>query len=108
VQLAANADYLYLNRARYMLRGVLPLNGDSLEAKEPYLAAYDEIFIGFGNNVPNIFDQNRAYAALGYKPNRESAVEIGYLYQAVQQRNRTIFQHNHTLQFGLFYNFDFR
>jgi hypothetical protein len=107
VELPGSSECIYLNRARYMLRGVFPLAGRTLEAKEPYLAAYDEIFVGFGNNVPNNFDQNRLYSAVGYKLNREGALEVGYLYQVVQQRNRRVFEHNHTLQIGLTYNLDF-
>ncbi|WP_155800832.1 DUF2490 domain-containing protein [Pontibacter sp. BAB1700] len=98
----------YLNRARYMLKATLPLIGTSIEAGEPFLAAYDEIFVGFGNNIQrNIFDQNRAYAALGYKFSNAATLELGYLNQIVQKANGTVFEHNHTLQVSLFYNLDF-
>jgi opacity protein-like surface antigen len=107
-KLAGTSSYLYLNRMRYMLRGTVPLKGRTVQPREPYFSAYDEIFVGFGNNVPNVFDQNRASAGLGYKLSREAAVEADYMYQITQQRNRTVFQHNHTLVIGLQYNFDFR
>ncbi len=107
-ELAGTSNYLYLNRMRYMLRGTVPLQGPTLESRELYFSAYEEIFIGFGNNVPNIFDQNRAYAGLGYKLSKEASIEAGYMYQITQQRNRTVFQHNHTLVIGCSYNFDFR
>ncbi|SIT93782.1 DUF2490 domain-containing protein [Pontibacter indicus] len=98
----------YLNRARYMLKATLPLIGNSIEAGEPFLAAYDEIFIGFGHNIQrNIFDQNRAYAALGYKINDAATLELGYLNQIVQKASGTVFEHNHTLQLSFFYNLDF-
>ena len=109
VQSPVTSDYTYLNRARYMLRATLPLIGTSTEAKEPYLAAYDEIFVGFGNNIQrNIFDQNRAYLALGYKISDAASVEVGYLNHIVQKASGNIFEHNHTLQVGLTYNIDFR
>ncbi|MEJ8801545.1 DUF2490 domain-containing protein [Pontibacter sp. H249] len=109
VQSPVTSDYTYLNRARYMLRATLPLVGSTTEAKEPYLAAYDEIFVGFGNNIQrNIFDQNRAYLALGYKINDAASVEVGYLNHIVQKANGVVFEHNHTLQVGLTYNIDFR
>lgn len=109
VQSPVTSDYTYLNRARYMLRVTLPLIGSTTEAKEPYLAAYNEIFIGFGNKIQrNIFDQNRAYLALGYKINDAAAVEMGYLNHIVQKPNGIVFEHNHTLQAGLTYNIDFR
>jgi hypothetical protein len=102
------SQYLYFNRVHYMLRGTLPLKGHALDPREPYISAYDTIYIGFGNNVPNIFDQNRLYAGLGYKLNREASLEAGYLYQISEQRNQSAFQHNHIVQIGFSYNFDFR
>lgn len=108
VQPAGTDAYTYLNRSRYMLKAVLPLSGSTLEAKELFLAAYDEIFVGFGENVQrNVFDQNRLYAALGYKINDGGSVELGYLSQIVQKANGVVFEHNHTLQVSLFYNLDF-
>ena len=109
VQSPVTEDFTYLNRARYFLKATLPLAGSSLEAKEPYLAVYDEIFVGFGENIrKNIFDQNRAYVALGYKFSDAASAEVGYLNQIVQKANGVVFERNHTLQVGLFYNLDFR
>ncbi|WP_187262461.1 DUF2490 domain-containing protein [Pontibacter beigongshangensis] len=108
VQAAGTDAYTYLNRSRYLLKAVLPLSGPTLDAKEFFLAAYDEIFVGFGENVQrNIFDQNRLYAALGYKLNDAGSVELGYLNQIVQKPSGVVFEHNHTLQVSLFYNLDF-
>jgi hypothetical protein len=102
------AESTYLNRARYMLKATLPLLGPSIDAREPFLALYNEVFVGFGNKVQrNIFDQNRAYAALGYKFNNAATLELGYLNQIVQKPNGTVFEHNHTVQVSLFYNLDF-
>lgn len=98
-------DYTYLNRARYMLKATLPLAGNTLEAKELFLAAYDEVFVGFGKNIQrNIFDQNRAYVALGFKINNTASLELGYLNQLVQKANGVVFEHNHTLQVSFFHN----
>ncbi len=50
------------------------------------MAAYDEVFINFGKGVRyNLFDQNRAYAALGFHLGKVGKVECGFLYQVVQQ-----------------------
>ncbi|WP_299755423.1 DUF2490 domain-containing protein [uncultured Pontibacter sp.] len=101
-------DYTYLNRARYMLKAILPLAGPTLEPKELFLAAYDEVFVGFGKNVKqNIFDQNRAYIALGYKISDAASLEVGYLNQIVQKSNGVVFEHNHTLQFGFSHTLNF-
>jgi hypothetical protein len=102
-------DYTYLNRTRYQLRVAVPLFGPKIVPRMPYIAAYDEIFIGFGRNVAhNIFDQNRLYGALGYQVRKGVNIEGGYLYQVVQQRNGQVFEHNHTLQLGVTLNLDWR
>ncbi|GAA4369184.1 DUF2490 domain-containing protein [Hymenobacter saemangeumensis] len=111
IQRPQETDFTYTNRARYQIRAVLPLAGpmESLRPGTPYLAAYDEIFVNFGRNVAqNIFDQNRAYGALGYQFTRATAVEVGYLHQLVAQGNGLVFEHNHTLQLSLTFNPDFR
>ena len=101
-------DYTYLNRARYMIKATLPLAGKTLEASELFLAAYDEVFVGFGKNIKqNIFDQNRAYVALGYIISNSSTLELGYLNQIVQKTNGVVFEHNHTLQISFFHNLNF-
>ena len=105
---AGASDYTYLNRARYMLKATLPLLGPTLEVNEPFLAVYDEVMIGFGKNIrKNIFDQNRAYAALGYKLSNTASLELGYLNQIVQKASGDVFEHNHTLQVTLFHNLNF-
>lgn len=90
----------YENRFRYMLRTNFPLPfGD----RKYYLGLYDEILYNFGHDVAfNVFDQNRAYVALGRPIARDTRLEIGFLEQTIQQRNGRIFEHNHTLQVGIF------
>ncbi|MBK8087440.1 MAG: DUF2490 domain-containing protein [Chitinophagaceae bacterium] len=92
-------QWMFMNRARYMLRLQQSLKGKTLEDKEPYIAAYDEILIGFGKNVnENIFDQNRFGLLLGYRFNPVCRIEGGYLSQVVQLSRevsgRNVFQHN--------------
>ena len=98
-ELIVEDDYLFLNRLRYMFRIQMPLSGNEIANKTPYIAAYNEIFIGFGKNVnENIFDQNRIGLLLGYKFNSNVRIEGGYINQRVQlgreidQRN--VFQNN--------------
>ena len=87
------------NRFRYQFRLTHPLRG-------PWgVALYDEIFLNFGRNVAaNVFDQNRAYAAVTRSLGKSKAnrLEVGYLNQIVQQRNGRIFENNHTLQVAIF------
>lgn len=87
----------YENRFRYMFRMMRPLKG-------PWgVALYDEFFLNFGRNVAaNVFDQNRAYAAVTHSIGKASRIEVGYLNQVVQQRNGRIFENNHTLQVAIY------
>lgn len=98
-----------LHRARYQVRATLPLNKPKMEADALYLFGFDEIFIGFGENVAaNIFDQNRLGGGLGFKFNRGTALETGYMSQIVQQRNGRVFEYNKTLTVALTANLDRR
>ncbi|ERM81807.1 hypothetical protein P872_07755 [Rhodonellum psychrophilum GCM71 = DSM 17998] len=92
-------DYNFVNRIRYMARIQIPLVGPTLEDKEPYLAAYDEVMIGFGKYVnQNIFDQNRIGLLAGYQFSKSLRIEGGYLNQTAQFGRlidgKSVFQHN--------------
>ena len=97
---ATKADEMvYYNRLRYMFRTDIPLKGGSLDNKEPYLAAYDEIMIGFGKNInQNVFDQNRLGILVGYKISSTARIEGGYFNQILQfgrlVNGENLFQHN--------------
>jgi hypothetical protein len=89
----------FVNRIRYMFRMQLPLQKKVTLHHAPYLAVYDEIFIGFGKNVgENIFDQNRIGFLFGFKFNNLIKIEGGYLSQIVQLgrevNNKNVFQYN--------------
>ena len=102
-------EWLFMNRARYMLRLQQSLKGKTLEDKEPYVAAYDEIFVGFGKNVnENIFDQNRLGLLLGYRFSPVFRLEAGYISQIAQLAReiggRNVFQHNNGFIINSFFN----
>ena len=103
-------EFPLLNRLRYMARFQIPLKGKVIEDKTPYLALYDEIFVGFGKNVnENIFDQNRLGVLLGYRFNRHFRLEAGYLNQIVQLgrevKGSNVFQFNNGLIVNSVFNF---
>ena len=78
-------SYTYMNRFRHMLRAQMPLQGPTLDNREFYAAASDEVFIGFGKNVQeNIFDQNRLYLLAGYQFSKHFRLEGGYFQQVLQ------------------------
>jgi len=96
----ARTAWRYENRFRYMLRTNIPLK---FAGGKYYVGLYDEILYNFGKNVAkNVFDQNRAYAALGRTLGHETKLEVGYLEQTVQHRDGIVFEHNHTLQIAIY------
>ena len=104
-------EYLFANRLRYLFKIQIPLKGKTLVDKTPYLAVYDEIFIGFGENVnENVFDQNRLGLVLGYRFNKAFRMEAGYLNQILQLgrevTGRNVFQNNNGLIINTVLNFD--
>lgn len=104
-------EFPLLHRARYMLRVQTPLIGKELKNKTPYLAVYDELFIGFGENVQaNVFDQNRLGILLGMNWDKNLRLEAGYLNQILQFgrqiNSQNVFQYNHGLIVNLYINID--
>jgi Protein of unknown function (DUF2490) len=104
-------QYPLLHRVRYMIRLQISLKGTTIGDKSPYLAAYDEVLIGFGRNVnANVFDQNRIGVLLGYRFNKQVRVEAGYLNQIIQfgrlVDGKNVFQHNHGLIVSGIFGFD--
>jgi hypothetical protein len=104
-------EFPLLNRARYMMRLQIPLKGREIKDKTPYLAFYDEIFIGFGKNVnANVFDQNRIGILLGYRANKNLRIEGGYLNQTLQFgrqiNHQDVFQMNNGLIINANFNID--
>ncbi|HRA60376.1 MAG TPA: DUF2490 domain-containing protein [Bacteroidia bacterium] len=95
-------EFPLLNRVRYMCRFQVPLKGREITDKTPYVAVYDELFIGFGKNVnANIFDQNRIGVLLGFRFNKNVRIEAGYLNQTLQFgrqiTGQNVFQYNNGL-----------
>ena len=85
-----------------MIKLQLPFKGTEIKDHTPYLSLYDEIFIGFGENVNvNVFDQNRIGVLLVYRFNKNLRNEGGYLNQTLQYgrqiNGQHVFQYNHGL-----------
>jgi len=80
-------------RYRYNLFINVPLNKKNLEKKAIYLALYNEIFINGqreineGNSV-EIFDRNRAYAAIGYVIKNGLNVQLGVMNQTTDNQGK--------------------
>ena len=84
------ADDVFSQRFRYFFRFVLPL----LDTKEtftkgPFAALQNELFFNIQNKDKlngKLFDQNRAYGAIGYRFSKSFDLEAGYLNQFVNGR----------------------
>lgn len=98
-QSSESDSWTFVNRFRYMARIQRSLKGKTIDDKTPYAAAYNEIFIGFGQNVnQNIFDQNRLGILLGWRFSKQLRIEGGYFNQLLQLprrvNNLNVIQHN--------------
>lgn len=96
--ISAASKNIYLDRLRYRLLLNIPINNAGLIDNTLFLSFYDEIFL---NVTEAPFDQNRLYAALGYKFNKALSVQTGYL------RHRLGALNLDRLQLGVFFNTDF-
>ena len=110
-QFTKEDDFIFSNRFRYMFRMQMPLKGKKIGDKTPYVAVYDEVFVGFGKNVnENVFDQNRIGVLAGYRFNQTLRVEGGVLNQIVQLGRevdgRNVFQYNNGVIINCLFNFD--
>lgn len=104
-------QYPLLHRLRYMFRMQVPLKGKEIKDKTPYLAAYNEVLIGFGKYVnANVFDQNRLGILLGYRFSKSFRLEGGYLNQIIQfgrqVDGKNVFQNNKGFVLNTNFTFD--
>ena len=96
-----------------MIRLQVPLRGKEIKDKTPYVAAYDEVLIGFGKNVnANVFDQNRIGILIGYRFNKNVRIEAGYLNQTLQLgrlvNGKNVFQNNNGIIINTNFNIDMK
>lgn len=99
-------QYSFANRARYQLRLQYSFRKSLSVRKYPFIAAYDEVLVSFGKSIKNKnFDQNRIGFLAGYKFNKSSQLEIGYIYikQQLQRKyqDKDIMLHNNVFQLNL-------
>ncbi|MES2589250.1 MAG: DUF2490 domain-containing protein [Bacteroidota bacterium] len=99
----------FRQRVRYRFMATIPLSRKEMADNTLFLSLYDEVFIGFGKGIgKNVLDQNRISASLGWRFNKNFNVQLGYLNQYMIKTDGIKQERNHTLQFGITYNLDFR
>jgi hypothetical protein len=79
------AKDFFAQRFRYFFRLIIPLKKElKTFEKGAYLALQNEVFLNLQNKDElnkHVFDQNRAYGALGYRIDKKIDIEAGYLNQ---------------------------
>lgn len=101
-------DALFLNRIRYRAMVMVPLSRKEMKDNTLFLNVNDELFIGIGKGIAkNPLDQNRFIAALGWRFNAQTNVQVGYLNQFVIKPNATQMERNHTLWVSMVLILDF-
>ncbi|WP_133272316.1 DUF2490 domain-containing protein [Hymenobacter radiodurans] len=108
------ANWEYQNRARYQVAGEIPLQGPTIDDGELYFTFFDELFIGFGQNVGrNVFNQNRISGGLGYQIRDNWKLELNYLNQWTQHAEpapntqQSVFENNNGFRLNVVYDLDF-
>lgn len=104
-QTATQPD-VFSQRFRYFVRGVIPLNNKPVFTQGTFVALQNEAFANVQNKDKvnkHTLDQNRAYAAFGYRLNKMIDVEAGYLNQYIKQAEA--YTINHVMQVALYTRF---
>ena len=103
-----HSEWKLKQRARYRFMVTMPISNPKMMDNTWFVSAYDEVFLGFGKGIAkNIMEQNRLYAAVGYRFNKNVNVQGGYLNQFIQKGDGIHAENNHNLQLSLTYNLDF-
>lgn len=100
-------DDLFSQRFRYFFRLVQPLQKqEGAFTKGVFAALQNELFFNLKNKEQlngSLFDQNRAYLAVGYRFSKAFDVEAGYLNQTINGANNNIM--NNVAQLALYTRF---
>ena len=103
---ATATDSYFAQRLRYFARAVIPFKNEDTFTQGPFFALQDEVFVNVQNKEKvnkHFFDQNRAYAAFGYRINKKIDAEFGYMNQYTKQA--TAYTINHILQAAFYTRF---
>lgn len=99
---------VFSQRLRYFVRALVPLRkaADTPFSKGAFFALQNEVFLTIQNKDElngSMFDQNRAYAAVGYRFSPAVDLEAGYLNQAIKGSGRNLL--NNVLQLAVYTRF---
>jgi len=101
-------DPVFRNRIRYRAMVMVPLSRKEMLDNILFLNVNNELFVGVGKGIAkNPIDQNRFIAALGWRFNARTNIQLGYLNQFVIKTNATDMERNHSLWISMVYQLDF-
>jgi hypothetical protein len=102
-------DHRFTWRFRYNFAVSIPLKGEAVIARTPFLFFNDEILINAGKNViNNYFDQNRLVAGLGYQFTNKLNAQLGYIYVFQQLPAGNQYIHINALRLSVLHIIDLR
>jgi hypothetical protein len=102
-------DYAFNMRFRYMISAQVPLNRKTIEPNTLCAVAGTELFLNAGKHVVyNTFDQNRAFAGLGYQVTKGLNIQLAYMNVFQQLAAGDKYNSAHTLRLFIFHNIDLR
>lgn len=98
---------VFSQRLRYFARAIIPLSKqESAFTKGVFAAVQNEIFFNVQNKEKinnSVFDQNRAYGAIGYRVSAKFDIEAGYMNQYVNGNPNVS---NNIIQLALYTRFN--
>lgn len=97
------SDAFFAQRFRYFTRGIVPMKKQPEFTQGPFVALQNEVFVNVQHKDRtngHVFDQNRAYLALGYRLSKAIDIETGYLNQYIKQLETNTM--NHVLQVAFY------
>lgn len=101
------ADHIFSQRLRYFARLIVPLaRQEAAFSKGVFAALQNEIFFNIQNKDKlnnSVFDQNRAYGAIGYRFSTKFDLEAGYLNQYVNGASTDV--SNNVIQLAVYTRF---
>jgi Protein of unknown function (DUF2490) len=81
---------VFATRLRYFARAVIPFKKAAAFASGWFAGLQNELFVNTGNTPAtnnNFFDQNRFYAAIGYRLTKNFDAELGFMNQYIKGRS---------------------
>lgn len=94
----------FSSRFRYFTRLIMPVKKTAQFSKGVFCAVQNEFFFNTSGGIHlnnKLFDQSRTYGGVGYRMNKTTDLELGYMYQYIEGRGQR-YASNHIIQLSSF------